>query len=180
MRYIKHVGLVMVAVIILLVLTLSCAPSATEEPIRIGILVDYSGLGAQDMPYYENGAELKLDEIGWEIAGSKIELIRADDAGDPVKGAESAQRLVQVDNVDVVIGPVWSHVALAVSPIFAEFETPVVYVSVHPKAVLETGAGYAFLPKGTMAGSSYYAGVYAYEELGYRTATVLHLSLIHI
>lgn len=174
MRHIKYVALVMVAVIMLLALPSACGPAVPEEPIKIGVLLDYSGVGAGNIPFNEQGVRVKLDEIGWEIAGRKVELICVDNASDPVKGAEMAQRLVEVDKVDVVVGPIWSHVALAAAPIFAESKTPVVFVSCQPMAVVETGGGYAFLPKGTMEWSSYYAGVYAYEEMGYRTATVLH------
>jgi len=178
MRHKKYVALVvslvMVASTILLALPLGCGPAVPEEPIKIGVLLDYSGIAAGSQLYNETGMRLKLDEIGWEIAGREVELITADDAGDPVRGAEMAQRLVEVNNVDIVAGPIWGHVALAVSPIFAESQTPCVFVSVHPKEVIDSGAGYAFLPKGTMPGASYYAGVYAYEEMGYRTATVLY------
>jgi len=148
-------------------------PPATK-PIKIGLLFDYSGMGAADIPFHEPGARLKLDEVGWEVAGRQIELITADNGGDPVKGVEAVQKMVEVDKVDVIIGPVWGHVALAIAPVLADTKTPLVIPSGQIMDVINAGAGNVFLIRGTFSGNAYYSGVYAYEDLGYRTAVVLY------
>ena len=176
MRHVKYAGLVMAAVIVIMVLGLapSCAPAAPEQPIKIGLLFDYSGMGAGDIPFHEDGARLKLDEVGWQIEGRKIELIPADDGGDPVKGVEAVKKLVEVDKVDVIIGPVWGHVALAIAPILAQSRTPNIIPSGQTMGVIQAGAGNEFLLRGTFSGNAYYSGVYAYEDRGYRTAVVMY------
>lgn len=144
------------------------------EPIIIGLFFDYSGMGSVDIPYHEVGVRLKLDEIGWEIEGRSIELVTADNAGDPAKGVESIERLVQVDEVDVIIGPVWGHVQLAIAPILAESKTPIICPSGGIIDVIETCPDNFFLTRGTFAGNAYYSGVYAYEEMEARTAVILY------
>jgi len=45
----------------------------------------------------------------------------------------------------------------------------------HDISVMEANSeGNMFLPKGTGVWENYYSGLYAYEDLGYRTAVVVH------
>lgn len=148
--------------------------AASSQPIKIGLLVDYSGVGKMDQPFHENGIKAKLDEIGWQIAGRKIELIPADDAGDPLKGTEAVKKLIESDKVDVILGEIWGHVALAVAPLQAQSRTPTILVSGQPVEVIKAGGGAVFLMRGTFTGNAYYSGVYAYDDLGYRSAVVMY------
>lgn len=174
MKKIKYIGLVLVAMLMAPTLLIGCATGPTEElpPIKIGILAPFSGMGEYVSGLLENSVRAKLDEIGWEIAGRKIELITEDTAGDPVVGVDKARKLVEVDKVDVVLGPLYSHVAMAVADYLATTGTPLIAYSQHPKAMVMMG-GNAFLPFGTIAASSVLLGSYAYDKLGYRTATLM-------
>lgn len=174
MKKISFICLISVTILIYFTFVPCYSNAAGEGSIKIGLLLDYTGMGAGDIPWHEDGVKLKLDEVGWQIAGRKIELITADEGGDPVKGTEKAQKLVQADKVDVVIGPVWAHVAIAVAPVLAESKTPHILPNGHSIGILKRGAGNLFMLKGSNMGENYYSGVYAYEDLGYRTAVVLH------
>ena len=174
MRKIECIGLIFITAVIFVTLAPSYSNAAAEGPIKIGLLLDYTGMGGGDIPWHGDGVKLKLDEVGWQTAGRKIELITGDTGGDPVKGTEKAQKLVQADKVDVVIGPVWAHVAFAVAPVLAESKTPQILPNGHSIGVLKSGAGNVFMLRGSHLGENYYSGVYAYEDLGYRTAVVLH------
>lgn len=175
MRQIKYIGLVLVAVLMALTLLIGCAPGPAEElpPIKIGILAPFSGMGEYHSGLLENGARAKLDEVGWEIAGRDIELIAEDTAGDPVIGVDKAKKLVEVDKVDVVIGPLFSHVAMAVASYLTPSRTPLIFYSLHPMEATRLGGGNVFMPVGTNGGSTAYLGSYVYDKLGYRTATLI-------
>ena len=58
-------------------------------------------------------ASLAIDEKGGKLGGREIECFKVDDESDPVQGAENANKLVQRDKVDVLIGTVHSGVAMA-------------------------------------------------------------------
>jgi len=173
MRRIKYVGLVVAAVLMVLATVVGCAPKPAGKltPIKIGMLAPFSGVGEYDSKLIENGVRAKLDEVGWEIAGRKIELITEDTAGDPVGGVDKAKKLVQVDKVDVVLGTLFSHVSLAVAKYLATTGTPQIAYSKIPIAMLAGKNG--FLPLGTGVGNSDHLGSCVYNKLGYRTAAVI-------
>ena len=99
-----------------LVSTLS-APQILAQanaPIRIGNLNSYTGGLAYAGENNFNGMSLYFDSINWTVAGRKIEIIKEDDQFNPQVGLQKAKKLVESDNVDLVIGIQASNVALAV------------------------------------------------------------------
>lgn len=96
-------------------LTASTALAQSDDPIKIGFLLSLSGPGAVLGEDMRKGAELALEALGGEIAGRKIEAIYADDQREPEVGRAAAEKLVRSDNVDVVIGPSYSNVMMAVA-----------------------------------------------------------------
>jgi len=92
------------------------APSvrAQSGPIRIGNINTYTGGLSYAGEANLNGMSLYLDSINWTVAGRKIELIKEDDQFNPQVGLQKAKKLVESDNVDLVIGIQASNVALAV------------------------------------------------------------------
>ncbi len=70
------------------------------------------------------------------IAGEKLNVIVLDDASDPTKGVTNAKKFVTEDKVDVVIGSAATPVAIAMSGVVAEAQTPQFFMS---PAVLQAG-----------------------------------------
>jgi len=122
--------------------------------------------------------ELKLDEVGWEVAGRKIELIKEDHGSDPVKAVDKARKLVEHDKVDVILGPMLSSAGLAVANYLMESRTPNLAVHCHPSEILKYSVGNYFLWPGTQEGLGYPLGLYAYDKLGYRTATLMYIDYV--
>ena len=58
-----------------------------------------------------------------QIAGEKLNVIVADDTGDPSKGVDNARRFVQ-SNADLVMGSIVTPVALSMAQQLAEAQTP--------------------------------------------------------
>src|SRR5438067_4582557 len=92
----------------------SLAKAQTRQPVRVGFLTSFSKefafLGESNL----NGFMLYLDQIGAEVAGRKIEVIREDDEITPQVGLQKLRNLVERDNVDIVCGPQASNVAMAI------------------------------------------------------------------
>ena len=176
MQNLRSFGLIVVSALILFIGSLGMSwaadPMKESQPIKIGNMASYSGVGQFHAGLLEKGIRAKLDEVGWKIAGRRIELIPADTAGNPVAGTEKAKKLVEADKVDVIIGPLFSHVAMGVASYITRFKIPMITYT-HPLAIVRMGGGNVFLPFGTMIANSDHLGTYVYENLGYRTATLI-------
>ena len=86
----------------------------TDKPIRIGVLNSFTGAIAYAGVNNFNGMSLYFDSINWTVGGRKIELIKEDDQFNPQVGLQKAKKLIESDNVDMLVGVQASNVALAV------------------------------------------------------------------
>jgi len=86
----------------------------TDKPIRIGVLNSFTGAIAYSGVNNLNGMSLYFDSINWTVGGRKIEVIKEDDQFNPQVGLQKAKKLVESDNVDMLVGVQASNVALAV------------------------------------------------------------------
>lgn len=83
-----------------------------DEPIKLGLMLPYSGTYAPLGESITNGLKLALEQQGNQLGGREVELVVLDSEADPSKAPQNMSRLVRGDNVDVVIGPVHSGVAM--------------------------------------------------------------------
>ena len=79
--------------------------AASSEPLRMGGLATLEGPFAEPGKDSFRGIEMALDEVGYSVAGRKIELSRASSDGNPDVALTSARRLVEQDRVQVLVGP---------------------------------------------------------------------------
>ncbi len=82
----------------------------SDEPIKIGIIADLTGPFTTYGTSLSNSATLAVDEINASggIGGRQIELIVEDIQTDVSVTVDKSRKLVESDNVDVVIGPIGS------------------------------------------------------------------------
>lgn len=85
---------------------------AQSAKIRIGLMLPYTGTYAPLGNAITNGFKLAVAEHGGKLGGREVEYFTVDDESDPSKGPENANKLVQRDKVDVMIGTVHSGVAM--------------------------------------------------------------------
>ena len=111
-------------------LTLSCALFAASaaqaqgsDSIKVGLMLPYTGTFAQLGVAIENGFKLFVQEQGGALAGKKIEFFKVDDESEPSKGIENANKLVQRDKVDVMVGTVHSGVAMGMAKVAKDTKT---------------------------------------------------------
>ena len=162
-------GFFLVALLVVLAMG---AWSAAAEPIKIGAIISYTGPASVTGPGDENTIDLLLDEVGWKAGGRKIEVFKVDEgSGNPTETVAGAKKLVEGDKVDVVIGPVLMHTAAAVAAYCGSAGVPHIVFSSNIKDIMNNKT--VFLPQGTGRGQVYVCGQYAYEKLGYRTASML-------
>ena len=96
--------------------TLTPVAQAQEGPVKIGMLAPIrTVLGSQAV----EAARIAIDMANAKggLDGRQFELVIYDDGNSPVEGVSGMQRLVDQDEVDIVIGPYGSTVVLAALPI---------------------------------------------------------------
>jgi len=102
-------------------LALSAAPYAqAQEPVRIGLIMPYSGQFADASTQMDNAIKLYVKEHGETVAGRKIEFLRRDTAGSPDAAKRHAQELVVRDKVDILAGFVITPEALTAADVSAQ------------------------------------------------------------
>ena len=153
------------------------APAAELLPIRIGTILPYTWEDPA-VPQIDKGIQMKLDEVGWKVAGRTIEFIREDDAANPVKSVEKAKKLVEVNKVCAIFGPIMANCALAVAKYTTASKTSQFTIVELPYVGNKMGGKNVFSINGTQQGITKDLGDYAYDVAGYRTATVMHQDFV--
>lgn len=97
-------------------LTLAAGPAAAQSrPLKVGLMLPFTGTFAKLGDAIENGFRLYIDESGGKLGGRTVEFVKLDDESDPAKATDNINKLIKRDNVDVVVGTVHSGVAAAMA-----------------------------------------------------------------
>ncbi len=90
---------------------------ASEEPLRIGLLADFSGALAEFGPQVQSGVELAIAHLNdaGGVLGHPVELVVGDTNLDPTQATEEARRLIEVEGVHAIVGPLASSITLAIT-----------------------------------------------------------------
>ncbi len=110
---------------LLLVLVPSLAASQAP-PVKIGLLLPYTGVLSVQGTDTTHGFELYLKKIGARAGGRAIEVLKEDTEAKPDVGLTKIKKLLERDRVDFVVGPVNSVVALAIRNYVHEQGTPLI------------------------------------------------------
>jgi branched-chain amino acid transport system substrate-binding protein len=178
----KLLFIVPLCLVLIAALLLAACPGAPApaKVLKIGLLFPYTGVGLapEHAPAEEAAARLALEDAGMQVAGKTIEYVTGDDGCDPEVALRNARKMVESDKVDVLLGGLFGNVAVAVAG-YAK-EAGVAYAPWQQQAfeVIKTAPDNTVLPTGTLEGSTYPGGLYAYDELGCRTATVIYQDYI--
>ena len=105
-----------------LLAALAASPAfAQQPPVRIGLIMPYSGQFADVAAQMDNGIKLYVKLNGDTVAGRKVEFIRKDTGGiAPDVAKRLAQELIVRDNVDILAGFVLTPNAMAAGDVSAE------------------------------------------------------------
>ncbi|OAN49494.1 ABC transporter permease [Paramagnetospirillum marisnigri] len=91
--------------------------------VKVGFLLPYTGTYAGLGEAITNGFKLAIEERGGKLGGRDIQFVAVDDESNPAKGPENTSKLVSGENVDFVVGPVHSGVALGMVKVVRETGT---------------------------------------------------------
>jgi branched-chain amino acid transport system substrate-binding protein len=96
------------------------SPALAQQPLKIGLLMPFSGQFTDTAVQMDNGIKLYVKQHGDVVAGRKIEFIRRDTAGTPDVAKRLAQELIVRDDVNILAGFALTPEALAVADLSAE------------------------------------------------------------
>ncbi len=111
---------ILAAASMLVVSTAACGGGSSNEPIKIGGLATLEGPFAVPGQEGFRGIEQALNQFApknskgnWEIAGREIVLIKEGSDATPAVALEKAKKLIEQDDVDILIGPLSGDEGLA-------------------------------------------------------------------
>lgn len=148
--------------------------SADPDAINIGLLAPTTGNVAASGEDMVRGWNLYWEQNGTEVAGREVATVEADDAGDPDIGLSEARRLVEQEDVDMLVGPLLANVGLAVADYASREGVPSFQpvVSADNLTQRERLPGVLRIGGWTSSQTGHPAGQWAYDE-GHRTAVTL-------
>lgn len=153
--------------------------AVSDEPLKIGFLADYSGAIAEFGPAIETGVRLALKHLNdaGGVLGQPVELYVGDTALDPTQAVEEARRLVEVEGVHAIVGPLASSITLAVSEsVTAPAGVPTISPSAtSPQLTIAQDNDYLFRSTVSDAAQGPVLAQLAADE-GYRSVGVLYLN----
>lgn len=149
--------------------------AAPAKPIKIGALWTFTGPIGPTGTEAMRAIEIFLDEVGGQVAGRKIEVIKEDDAADPKTGLEKARKLVESDKVNILTGIVHSGVSLAIRDYVNSSKVPLVVSGFAGAQQLsfELKSDYIIRTSQINGLNSIAIANYAYDKLGYRKFVVM-------
>ncbi len=164
---------ILVALLLSLLLILAACTSGTREKLKVGVMLPLSGDAAAYGQPISKSYMLAVDEInaGGGIGGKQVELIFEDSKCTPNDGATAAQKLVNIDQVKIILGEACSGATLAAAPI----TEPAKVIVISPSATnpgISTAGDFLFRTAPSDANAGRIAADYAYEQ-GFRNAAII-------
>ncbi len=99
------------------------AQAQSQPPLKVGLMLPYTGTFAALGVAIENGFKLHVSEQGGKLGGREIEYFKVDDESNPSKATDNINKLIKRDQVDIVVGTVHSGVALGMAKVARESKT---------------------------------------------------------
>jgi len=148
-------------------------PTASAKTIKIGHIRPLTGHMALAGKRMVRAAEFAFQEAGFQVAGHKIEIIVGDSGSNPAMAVDVAKKMVARDKVDLLLGPTVGGTQMAVSAYANKVGIPHVLTNPAPFGIVAKKHKWTVQSGGQEAQISSCMGRYAYENLGYKTATII-------
>lgn len=142
-------------------------PGATwaQDTIQMGAAVSLTGKYSVDGEHTQRGYDLAVNMIndngGVEVGGTTymLEVIYYDDESTPARGAQLAERLINQDGVQFMLGPYSSGLTKAIAPVTEQYGIPMVEANGASVSLFKEGYRYLFAVLSTT--EQYLAGAVA-------------------
>src|ERR1700678_1773434 len=95
-------------------LCVAAAQAGAQDKIKIGVIVTLSGPAAVLGQQARDGFALAVKDLGGKMAGKDVEFTVVDDELKPDVAVTKVRGLLERDNVDFVVGPIFSNILQAI------------------------------------------------------------------
>lgn len=120
-------GLVVCAVVILMAAGASPTGAQQLGSIKIGLIVSLTGRVAPNGRDMVNGLTLALAQLNHRVGGREVRVIVEDDQSTPAGALTKARKLVELDRVDLLMGPLSANSGYALRDYIDEQKIPAIY-----------------------------------------------------
>lgn len=164
--------LVITLVMLSLVIVAGCGgkQSTGQTTIKIGLLGPLSGVAAPSGINMRDGFLLYLEEHANKLGGRQVELKIEDTASDAGTAVQKARKLVERDEVNLMVGPVMTPEAYAVAAYTVANKVPLVLPVPSSESLTQQDRNDYIMRTGWASSQAMYPlADYVYNTLGYRT-----------
>ncbi len=152
----------------------ACATAASAQEVKVGVVLPYTGIGAELAQQIDRGLELYLKVNADQVKPYTIKLIKRDSKAPDGAGAKIAvQELLTQDKVDVLAGWVYSPDAIASAPVVNAGKKLAVLMNASSSFITNLAPEYV-RTSFTLWHSSYAMGELAAKNLHAKTAVVAY------
>ena len=157
-------------------LAIGCEKKPKEE-IKIGAILALTGSYAKVGESAKRGIEIAVEEINIKggVQGKKIQVIYEDDQGEPQKAVSAMRKLITVDKVPAIIGPMGSSAVLAIAPI-AERDHVVALSPTASTPEITYAGDYIFRVTYSDAFEGSKMAEFSFRELRYKRIALLYIN----
>lgn len=138
-----QLGVLILSVVLLAGLLAGCG-GATSNEIKIGMVYELTGNTASYGTSAANGAKLAFKAVnaGGGVLGKQIQLVTADNKGEPSESANAMTKVITQDKVVAITGVTVSSCGIAASAVAEDNKIPfVVAAAVNPKVTVDDRTG---------------------------------------
>lgn len=145
MKNSKKYLIIFLLIILVLFTSLSVKNNEKEEAYKIGVIYGFTGAASAWSEMGQMAIDLAVQEINENggINGRVVEVIYENSETNPSKSVLAFNKLTEVDNVDVVVGDVWSFLTNPLIPLAEEKEVVLISPTVMDVSV-ESDNSYFF------------------------------------
>lgn len=173
-----RMGLAVVLVMSIGMLLTACGE---DEPVEIGSLMEFTGELSEFGTLMDQGVMLaatQVNEAGGVLGGRQLEVVSEDAGTTDITAVDAARKLVDVDGVSAIVGPLRSsHTQAVARAVTIDGEVPLMSPSAtSPTITVLEDNNFVFRTAPSDAFQGVVLAKLAYNDLGYRSAGALYIN----
>ncbi|HEY3097907.1 MAG TPA: ABC transporter substrate-binding protein [Methylomirabilota bacterium] len=161
------------ASVLVLGVLLVAGSAAGADSIRVGYLGPLTGIFAAAGKDMLDGLKMAFEQVNYEVAGRKIELIEEDDEGNPATAQAKYRKLVGQDHIHVLTGVLLSNIGYALVPNIERDRLPSLYLTTPDELTKRRPAKYLLRSNFAASQPMHALGDYAAKTLKYRRVAAI-------
>jgi branched-chain amino acid transport system substrate-binding protein len=115
-----------------------------------------------------DGTKLYLEEVGYKMGGRRVELLAEDEEGLPAVALTKTKKLVELNKIHILVGPVMGSSGYAVAPYVVSKKVPCMLMPSSDDLTQRKRSKWIIRVQASHSQHSHPFGEYAYKVLGYR------------